>query len=427
MTLIYDYLIPNYINKSNYRCNTHKKDALTDIYGNLKKMSKQSPTYIVSPSKEHQDFVLHLKEDALHFSSIIACLNDTKGDSAFSYKKVASEKERCVSASIETEDYSNLPEPFLLKVNTLATPQKNLSSFFHRTGFGLQEGSYSFQINTEGEAYTFQIDLDKNTTNQKILNKVASCINHSKAGIHASILSDKKGNKIQLALQSDATGCVDHNPLFTLTDLPSSKHRSNGIVKYYKLNNITNMPTSASFEINGEEKSSLKNDFTLNHSLHITLHDQTEEAVKIYYQPDSQKILSALQEVSSVYNNLIDLAKQITDSDYLSTKMLQDLNHIFSASKENLEHCGVTLTEDKHMAIDPILATKSCKTGDLEALFGNSSPLSLRIMDKMNAFSFNPIEYVNKILVTYPNPQKTNLPNPYITSIYSGLFFSSYC
>ena len=39
----------------------------------------------------------------------------------------------------------------------------------------------------------------------------------------------------------------------------------------------------------------------------------------------------------------------------------------------------------------------------------------------------NPMEYANKTIVAYKNPLKDNYSTPYITSIYSGMMFNSYC
>lgn len=37
----------------------------------------------------------------------------------------------------------------------------------------------------------------------------------------------------------------------------------------------------------------------------------------------------------------------------------------------------------------------------------------------------NPLDYIDKVVVTYPNTN-INYPNPYIPSKYSGLLFNDY-
>ena len=39
----------------------------------------------------------------------------------------------------------------------------------------------------------------------------------------------------------------------------------------------------------------------------------------------------------------------------------------------------------------------------------------------------NPMEYLDKTIITYPRSDREVYCNPYLTSMYSGLFFSSYC
>ena len=48
------------------------------------------------------------------------------------------------------------------------------------------------------------------------------------------------------------------------------------------------------------------------------------------------------------------------------------------------------------------------------------------LVNKTNNVVLNPMNYVNRTIVTYPNPAKA-LPNPYVTSMYSGMLFNSYC
>ena len=48
------------------------------------------------------------------------------------------------------------------------------------------------------------------------------------------------------------------------------------------------------------------------------------------------------------------------------------------------------------------------------------------VLGKLNQSLINPMEYIDKVIVNYKNPGK-NFPNPYLTSMYSGMMFNSYC
>ena len=48
------------------------------------------------------------------------------------------------------------------------------------------------------------------------------------------------------------------------------------------------------------------------------------------------------------------------------------------------------------------------------------------LLKKLNAISMDPMEYLNRRICAYSNPA-TSYVNPYVTSIYSGMLFNTYC
>ena len=50
-----------------------------------------------------------------------------------------------------------------------------------------------------------------------------------------------------------------------------------------------------------------------------------------------------------------------------------------------------------------------------------------RLSRKMQDIALNPMEYVDKTIVTYPNTSRAGFNTPYNTSVYSGIMFNSYC
>ena len=49
----------------------------------------------------------------------------------------------------------------------------------------------------------------------------------------------------------------------------------------------------------------------------------------------------------------------------------------------------------------------------------------MHVLRKLNAISLDPMEYVDRRICAYPNPNAT-YPNPYMTSIYTGMLFNTY-
>ena len=48
------------------------------------------------------------------------------------------------------------------------------------------------------------------------------------------------------------------------------------------------------------------------------------------------------------------------------------------------------------------------------------------IREKAEDTAINPMQYVNKIIISYKNPGR-GFATPYITSIYSGMMLDTYC
>jgi flagellar hook-associated protein 2 len=92
-----------------------------------------------------------------------------------------------------------------------------------------------------------------------------------------------------------------------------------------------------------------------------------------------------------------------------------------------LTACGIKADENGYLSIDDSLAIGAIQDGGMESLFTRENGFIARLIDKSDSIAINPMDYLDKIIVTYPNTEGNAFRNPYVTSIYSGLFFSSYC
>jgi flagellar hook-associated protein 2 len=137
-----------------------------------------------------------------------------------------------------------------------------------------------------------------------------------------------------------------------------------------------------------------------------------------------------VDSILETYNDIIRLAKDRTLGDqehYRATKLLGEMKSLEDVYKEELEACGLTAKDDGSLVMDDALAVQAAQDGGIESLFTRENGFIARLLDKAEAIAINPMEYLDKTIVTYPNNEKNAFHNPYITSIYSGLFFSSYC
>lgn len=48
-----------------------------------------------------------------------------------------------------------------------------------------------------------------------------------------------------------------------------------------------------------------------------------------------------------------------------------------------------------------------------------------QILRKLNAISLDPMEYIDRRICAYSNPN-ASYPNPYMTSIYTGMLYNGY-
>lgn len=427
--MIYNYLIADYAQQENtrYSVSTHKKSELKKIYSDIVKISKESPAYLIQPSDETQEFAIQLKEDSLTLQDTLLKLQSGGLASAFSYKEVLSDNETALTTTIDTEDHSKLPDPFSIQINKLATKQRNAGSYVYKDTAKLSPGNYKFQIDVEEDSYLFQLQLHGKTKNQDAIANIVQAVNRSPVPITAFTQSDNSGDKMRLVLQSDDTGSLDGNPIFTCTDI-SHPSDSPGCVEYYHMDQLVQKPENSSFQINGQEKSTIANEFTLNNSLHLIMHHTTTEPIQINFTSNSGKIMNEVDSVANTYNHLVYLSHNQGNPPHLAARMLHDLKSLFSSSYEDLASCGVTFDEEGYMQIDEPVANQAAKSGNFQALFGNQDTLGTHIVQKAKVFSLDPMKYIeNKVIVTYPNPKRENFANPYMTSIYSGMLFNSYC
>ncbi len=424
---VYNYLISDYVHKSNTQYKAHNSTELKDIYNKIVKMSQKMPLYLFHLSDDIESFALDLKDSSIQLANAFSYLANHNNDSAYSLKTAYSEDVNVADASIVSRDYSSLPEPFMLEVHSLARSQKNLSNAFHPDYSNLPENTYHFAIETDLNTYEYKLHIPKKIPNEKVFSSIASSINLEDCGIHASIIHDKKHDKIQLCLESDATGSSDGNLIFNIYDLLSKNSSNKGIVSCYGLDQVVQTPKNSSFSLNGEEKTSMDNEFTLHHSVRLSLKSVSDTPVQISYQPDYNKILSNLNNVLDSYNHLIDFLKESKELHPRSSLFINELKKLTTPYEKKLGDIGIMLDDNSHLLYDPIITNKSILNGSFENFFSDDNEFTNRFLEKLHTIILNPVEYIDKVVVTYPNPLQPNFPSPYVTSIYSGMLFNNYC
>jgi flagellar hook-associated protein 2 len=182
--------------------------------------------------------------------------------------------------------------------------------------------------------------------------------------------------------------------------------------------------------LNGVSKQTANNSFTLENTLKIILKQASDTPVSIKIVSDSEKILDSVDSVLDTYNNFLRLAQnrtQETSEHFRATKLISEMKNLENVYTDELEACGLFASEDGTLSLDESLAVQASQDGGMESLFTRENGFIARLLSKAESIAINPMEYLDKTIVTYPNSEEKAYPNPYITSSYSGLFFSSYC
>ena len=430
---VYNYYLSTYAKQNVSKSDTHKKSELKDIYNSMVKSSRKSPLYKIENTERVQKYAIDLKETARAMKNVAASMSDSEDAVAgFNKKKATSTNPRIATVKYIGEDGGTyvdgedekVPE-LTISVKNVASPQINVGNYLKQDEMDLKHGAYSFDIAVGDYAYEFQFNVGKNDTNRGIQDKLVRLINRSNIGATAEIVTNGN-NESAMKLTSDATGTVGYRDvIFTVSHDKNSDTKN--AVKYLGLDNIFAKSENAHFTINGIEKDTISNTFTVEGKYEITLNaaSQTENDIaNIGLKPDLDNIMENVSELIGVYNSMVDLAIEKTDGTYESGKLLRDVSSMAKLHKNELDAAGFTVEKDGHIKIDEALIIQSANEGNLSDNLHKLNSFKNAMVRRADNISINPMVYVDKKLIAYPHPTK-NYPNPYVTSRYSGMMFST--
>lgn len=427
LNTVYNHFLTSYAPKTSSAQDTHKKSELRNIYNSIVKLNKESPLYLIDTSKETQEFAVGLKENARELKNTISSLSSEDTGNVLDKKAAASTDEDIVSAKFIGKVSSDDETPgFEVEVMNLASPQVNLGKFLPADAMSLSPDTYSFDIHVNNTDYEFQFNINEDDTNKGIQTKLSNLLNRSNIGIESSVIEDN-GNTA-LRLESVATGIEDgQTNIFDISDNRTSK--TAGAVDYFGLDEMMNAPTNAHFSLNGIERSAFSNTFTVDKKFELTLNGVSAEgeAAVIGLKPDIESLTENVNQLVDIYNDFINKADAYKDTNTKSERLLSEMHGITATYQSDLDAMGLSIQEDGTLSIDEKLLTQTLENEeDSKGLFDTMRSFTNSLIRKSNQISLNPMNYVDKTVVVYKNPGKSFV-NPYITSIYSGMMFNSYC
>lgn len=420
---VYNYYMSEYGAKPYNKHNTHKKDELRDVYNSIVKINRASPFYDIDVSEESQKFAIDIKENARELFDVTADLTDaTNGDMTF--KSIAeSDKPDYVDVEyIGENETAGVNKKFTIGVRQLATPQVNTGEFLSQNARNLFTGTYSFDVDIASITYELQFNVNDKETNRNIQDKLSRLINNSNIGLKAEVIVNNK-NKSALQITSNMTGVGDKPAIFRISDDKASA--LNGSVIAFGLDNTTQYPSNAIFTLNGDEKISASNTFTVDKKYEITLKKVNEpgEHATIGLKQNLEALIDSIHELADSYNKVTDLVAKGNSSG--SRKLASDLAYIATTHNEALTSNGLSVTENGKISVDDD-RLRSADNSSLMKTLSDLTKFKNDLQQKANDIMLNPMEYINKAVISYKNPARPSA-DTYATSIYSGMIYNGYC
>lgn len=433
---VYNYLASYY--KETYglrgssRADAHKKQELRNVCKQIASINKKSPIYKVKLSSDTQCYAIDIKELARELkASLSSVMSDSQGEVAlFDKKHLFSTNPNALSATYVGKDISeDVDDNINIEVTQLAKPQINTGAYLSSSASNLNPQTYSFQIDMEQLSYEFEFYVSPSASNHSIQTRMANMINRADIGISASVLEDGAGHSA-IELTSTVTGMPkDGKTLFSIYG--GDDKNSHHLIRVLGIDEVRQFPANAEFKIDGQESVSRSNHFTIDKKYEIELHDEALEDgnIVLNFHTDADTISSEIKDFFSTYNNMVSFARDNHVQPIGSRKLHQDIGNIAKHFANELEPLGLNVQEDGTVEIDDDLLTTAITDENPKENFSGLDTFAKALSVRTNHILLDPMHYVDKLLVCYPNPATSERSSfsPYHTSYYSGLLFNSYC
>lgn len=421
---VYSYYLSQYGNKSNSKYDSHTRTQLKNTYSKVVKINSQTPVYKLDLSTAAQKYAIDLKEHARALENITEDLSDG-ADGTMTFKKSAvSSNASAVNASYITDfGAASDDESFDINVKQLACSQLNTGNYLQPRSKHIKPGEYSFDLSINDVIYEFQFKVDNSETTNNIQNKIARLINRSNIGLTANIKEDSLGNTA-INIESESTGINGTTPV--IFSIKSDDANNQLLIDTLGLDRVTQYPSNAIFDVDGDERSSMSNSITINKAYDVKLSKVTEEPVTISLKADADSIVESLNELVADYNNLISVTNDENNNHFQGTEKLQnEIASIARSYKKQLADSGLSLNKDGTISADKEVIINADNKDALSHIYESLNSFKNSIKEKAEDIALNPMDYVNNKIIAYKNPLRS-FPDPYNLSAYTGMMFNGY-
>lgn len=419
---VYSYYLSQYATRPVSRHDSHKKSELRSIYNNMISINKKSPLYKIDLSDDMQKLAIDIKESAIELRSISMELSDVEDGVVEKRYTAQSSQEEVVSAKLINPGMGT-EKSFNVDVKQLATNQVNTGHYLQPKSKQLEEGLYSFDVDTSGVTYELQFTVGKQDTTGSVQEKLSRLINKSGIGLSAEVLTDSLGNTA-LSIQSNDTGVQNLKPyIFNITDEQSDNLQ--GAVEYLGLDRVVQYPGNAVFTINGDQKTTAKNSYSIDSNIELELKGITDEVVEIKIAEDAQMVADEIVKFMDSYNKIVDFARNSSEKFKGGSRLLGEFERLTRAYNDVLMNNGFSVAENGEIAAKDTDAVKTADKESVSKILTGLDGFRNSVVRKADAMISNPMEYLDKKIVAYKNPARS-FASPYSSSTYAGIMFDGY-
>ena len=418
-TNIYNHMSTQFVPKK--RETTHKSSELKAVYSSMSKLNKTSPLYLVSMSGKKQEHVIDIKEQAITLRDVAESFSDPESR-VYSEKTLYSSDEESVTGSFRRQPKDDLPPELTISVDQLASEQVNVGEYLYSSGRDITPGSHSFAIDTADGLSQFSISVSENDSNLDVQSRLTEAINNRDIGINASVVRDGSTSAVMLSSVETGASAASSGLQFSLKD----ENGGQGIVDSLGLSNVVTRPQNSEFTINGEAHSSTSNHISINQIVELDFHSVSKAPVDIQFVPDTRIAKEQLTSFVDSYNKLVELAEQEGPVNIGSRSLLKDVSGMIKKHTDTLEKAGIHVDDTGRLHLPEGDETNLFREEKLAELFRDNSEFRKDINKATERLTLDPIAYINKLIVTYPNKEDKASGATYTQSLYSGLMYNNY-
>ena len=422
----YTYYLSTYGNRIGTRYDSHKKSELRKIYNQIVKLNKEAPLYKFKNSGTITKYAIDIKEGAQHIRNVVASISGSDDImKALQKKSAVSSQEDIVTARYIGKDEEQMKD-FDIEVRQLAKPQVNIGNFLKSIRRDLTPDAYSFDITNSSSSYEFQFNVSQTDTNYSIQKKLSNLITSAGIGLTASVMEDANGQSA-LRIESLQTGLSeDEKYLFNIS--VGGGATSAVALNILGIDQISQEAQNSSFLLNGVPQSSYSNTFSINNAFELTLRGISPEGqpATIGFKPDAQSVLENIQSLTNAFNSVIETSNTYAERYGQNRRLQYQIGSAADAYRDELAAIGLHKEEDGLFSVDASALTEIIESENPSEQLAVLNDFKQTLDTRAALAVLNPMEFVNKVIVTYKNPGR-NFSAPYMTSLYSGMMMDHFC